>query len=275
MKKITIGLLLCASITNVNAKNFSTIVDNIYETEDIVRDSQRKLNRRPKLAKKVNAVILKAQKDIEALLTKRGGNGGAIDLKLVKVAQNACSNLGTWSGRKDCFSNYLSGTRGILGSLQNACSALTRDQSSANCYTKGLTAISSGERKKSKIANKSCSTLGHWDSRKECFSDFLAGASNDSNKIAHAACSNISKDQASANCFTLATSLKGDEEPEALLIKACSTLGFWDARATCFVNGVNKADNLGYGLKRYTRGCFSTSGDQAQSQCFDRSLRSL
>lgn len=277
MKKLMACLIAVLSISAAQAQDIQTIINSIYKLEDTVRMSTRRVERRPRLAQDINEIIQDAIAKVELKLNERGNGGRAIDMQLVNVTVNACSNLGTYSSRESCFKNYLAQTRGILGSVYFGCSAISDSaQQSSECYNRGLRAIQAGKVDIESISLAACGNLGTYSSRKTCYDAMFVESYSLGAVVLAGACGSIESAQQSSDCYSKGlNTLSSNSATKTLILNACSNLGTYSSRATCFVGGVDAAEANGENLKRYLRGCYNMSSDQQSSECFARGLRSL
>lgn len=272
--KTLLSLILLVSSLQLRANNVATIKNSIYEIEDTILQNQRRLDRRQKLAKDINAILLEAKSKIQSRLQRNGG--GRVDTQLVSIALSACGNLGTWSARANCFKDYLSGARGMLKNVSIGCETISSSSNRTKCYNDSLQLLQNGRAKLDKVALAACGNLGTWSDRKSCFVGMLSNANQNGLHILSESCSTISSSSNSAQCFTRGLNSSNIESDiPALLVAACGNLGTWSDRKTCYVAGVESSQARGLNIMRYVRGCFNISSSSGAAQCFTRSLNEL
>lgn len=126
------------------------------------------------------------------------------------------------------------------------------------------------------VGVSACGDLDYWDSRAACGENFTKEADHDKEKVLQSACSSISRDSDSSNCFIRGfSSLSSREDAPAMLVKACGDLDYWDSRADCYKAGTNRAKRLRFRFARYLSGCLAQTRDSSSAQCFTDALRSL
>lgn len=281
MKKTLVLLtILLTSVSALQARggNLSELNNKIYDIQDLLDANGRKINRRDRLAQDILTILEKAESEIAKRVRGGRGQGRRVDQKLVKITLDSCRNLGTWSQRRNCFSNNLASERGVLGAIQRSCSAVSQDSNSANCFTNALQTVQSQGISFSKIATSACGNLGTWSDRRTCFTNFFDINLSDVGYVVGQACGAVSVDSNAANCFQNAlnsTAFGSAETLGSVLVAGCGNLGAWSDRKSCFKAGVNTSAEIDFDLSRYTRGCQSISNDSGAAQCYTNALSQL
>lgn len=274
--KLTLLFVLLFSFT-ASANDSRSLISQTYQIEDMIRDHQNRIDRRARLANDLADILQTAKNQMAMRLQRGGGHGGngRVDTRLVDIALSSCGNINTWNGRRTCFSNYLSeARRGVLASLNNACTAVGSDSEASKCYAAGLKSIQSGERNQLTIAETSCGKLGTWQARRNCYGAALSMGRTALADTISRACEAVGSDSEASKCFSLGINANSSNLAGTVRA-ACRTLGTWDARVKCFRAGIEAADANGTPILRYVRGCMNISSDSQAAQCFDRSLSNL
>lgn len=275
--KTLLSLILLVSSLQLRANDLTTIRNSIYEIEDTILQNQRRLERRQRLAGDIQAILLEAKSKIQSRLQRNGGSGGgSVDTQLVSITLSACGNLGTWSARANCFKDYLSDARGLLGNVSIGCETISSSSNRSKCYTDSLRLLENGRSKLDKVALTACGNLSTWSDRKSCFSGMLSNARQNGLHILSESCNTITSSSNSAQCFTRGlNSTNIETDVPALLVSACGNLSTWSDRKACYVAGVEASQARGLNIMRYVRGCFNISSSSSAAQCFTRGLNQL
>ena len=280
MKNIVL-LALCALFLNssVMANNVSSLLRDLYSIEDKIQENSRKINRRQKMADDIAAIIAQASADITERLRKRGGGrggNGQVDMFLVQTAKSACSQLGYWNQRKQCFSSYFEDLAGFLGTVNKACGGISNDEQSSKCFQASVESLLKGELDYNKIAYEACQDVGYWNMRAACFRDFSSDSFEENIVVTKAACEAPTSDEQKSKCYAnaFAYSFGSFLSIAGLLVESCGKVGYWNMRAACYKAGVQSSVTFGSRLDLYTKGCIGLN-DQQASNCYTRVLEKL
>ncbi len=278
MKRISFVLILSFLCSlGAHANNLRTIRASIDSIDSLVNTNARRINRRQAIASDINNILQEAQVLIEQSLARNNqGPIEQVDIQLVNVALQACSNLNTYSGRANCFKGYLTNIGGILLDLKSGCEKASSSENKSNCYTYGLKAIKANKLEINEVALASCSNLNTYSDRKACY----AGLVNESNEIGiivlKDACKSASSSENISNCFKAGLNVANVvENPIGAILSGCKDLNTYSDRSSCFKGGVNSTESLGLNIKRYVNGCYNTSSSEQASNCFRNGLNAL
>lgn len=278
MKRISFLLLLSFLCTlNAQATDLRTIRNSVDEVDTVISSNARKLTRRQGLATDINNIIQEAKSLIEQRLNRNNTNqNGSIDMQLINVALQSCSNLNTYAGRGDCFKGYLQNVRGLLLDIKTGCEKVSSSKNRSSCYTEGLKAIKGSRTTMEKVVVSACSDLNTYSDRKECYSGMLKSSNEIGIIVLNDSCKAVSGSQNASNCYTSGLEVANvNENTIEVILNACKDLNTYSDRTQCYKGGVNSSENLGLNIKRYVRGCFNTSSSQQASNCFNSSLSAL